>query len=275
VITGLNEFAMQLGQASQAFKELDGELTTVSFNPLDQASIEAAISQIKEAINSKIAPYRGNEIVEQMATAMIEKYTLAILDRASNARLKEETENVVTFAIDSTILRQIENAVTDLRSSEHQTFGKHIKKLSRLLHLPELELITSKLVDGIDLDAWIRAGHATERGMVGTAELEWPTESRQELGTVVLLIDRFAANPDDAVQFALNFYYSGNNINANLQNMVRQVIVPFARDFIDHVKRETGVTEPTLLPARTGPAARKVFVVHGHDEGARESVRDI
>lgn len=27
-----------------------------------------------------------------------------------------------------------------------------------------------------------------------------------------------------------------------------------------------------MLPARTGPAARKIFIVHGHDEGAREAV---
>ena len=52
--------------------------------------------------------------------------------------------------------------------------------------------------------------------------------------------------------------------------MARQVIVPFARDYIDYLKREMGVVEPTMLPVRSGPAARKVFVVHGHDDGARE-----
>ena len=54
--------------------------------------------------------------------------------------------------------------------------------------------------------------------------------------------------------------------------MARQMIVPLARDYIDYVKREQSVNEPTLLPVRTGPAARKVFIVHGHDDGSRESV---
>jgi predicted nucleotide-binding protein len=54
--------------------------------------------------------------------------------------------------------------------------------------------------------------------------------------------------------------------------MAAQMIVPFARDYIDHVKTMTGAAEPTLLPQRSGPAARKVFIVHGHDEGARELV---
>jgi predicted nucleotide-binding protein len=78
--------------------------------------------------------------------------------------------------------------------------------------------------------------------------------------------------PDEALTFAHTFYYNGNNVTSNLQNLVRQVFVPFARDYIDHVKQTTGVAEPTLLPSRKGPAARKVFVVHGHDEAAREAV---
>jgi hypothetical protein len=124
----------------------------------------------------------------------------------------------------------------------------------------------------VDLDAWIKAGEATQGGMVGSATLEWPSDQREELGLVIALIDRFADNPDAATNFSHTFYYAGNKLTATLQNMVAQMIVPFARDYIDHVKTVTGATEPTVLPERSGPAARKVFIVHGHDEGARESV---
>lgn len=54
--------------------------------------------------------------------------------------------------------------------------------------------------------------------------------------------------------------------------MVEQVMVPFGRDYINYVKASTATREATLLPARTEPAARKAFVVHGHDEYAREAV---
>jgi predicted nucleotide-binding protein len=74
------------------------------------------------------------------------------------------------------------------------------------------------------------------------------------------------------MNFSHTFYYNGNKITANLQNMARQLIVPFARDYIDYVKREFSVSEATVLPIRSGPAARKVFIVHGHDDGAREAV---
>jgi hypothetical protein len=174
--------------------------------------------------------------------------------------------------IDPATLRQIENVVSDLRNSEYQSFSKHLKKLSRLLHSPEFEPATARLIKDIDLEGWLKAGEDTQGGMIGSAKLEWPSEHEKELGTVVLLIDRFADNPDEALNFAHTFYYSGNNITSNLQNLARQVIVPFARDYIDYLKRETGVVEPTLLPVRSGPAARKVFVVHGHDDGAREAV---
>jgi predicted nucleotide-binding protein len=271
-ITGLDEFQKVLDEAGKALHALDGELTTVKFNPNDPDSVEAAVTQMEEAIDTKIAPYRGNEMVENIAAGMKEKYREQIFDRVTAARLEQEIPPVSQSNIDPGILRQIENAVTDLRSSEYNTFGKHIKKLSRLLHSPELEPISSKLVEGIDLENWLKACEATQGSMVGSAELDWPSETEKELGTIVLLIDQFAEKPDEAINFAHTFYYNGNNITSNLQNMIRQMIVPFARDYINEVKAKTRTVEATMLPTRAEPAARKVFVVHGHDDGAREAV---
>jgi hypothetical protein len=186
--------------------------------------------------------------------------------------MKDERGAMNSGPIDRTIFRQIENTVSDLRSAEYNTFGRHIKKLSRILHSDTLEPVSSALIEDVDVNAWINAGEATQGGMVGSATLEWPSDQREQLGLVILLIDRFAKNPDAAIDFSLKFHYAGSNLTANLQNMVGQTIVPFARDYIDHVKMVTGATELTMLPERSGPAARKVFIVHGRDEGARESV---
>jgi hypothetical protein len=143
--------------------------------------------------------------------------------------------------IDPTVFRQIENAIFDLQSSDFNNFDKHIKKLSRVLHSADLETVTSSLIDGIDIDAWIKSGEATQGGMVGTATLNWPSDTAKELGTVIRLIDRFAENgSNDALNFAHTFYYKGSDINSNLHSLVRQVFIPFARDFINHVKQMTG-----------------------------------
>jgi hypothetical protein len=66
--------------------------------------------------------------------------------------------------------------------------------------------------------------------MVGSARLEWPSNTEKELRIIVLLIDRFAENPDEAADFAHTFYYVGSAYTDNLQNMVGQMIVPFSRD---------------------------------------------
>ncbi|HAE54972.1 MAG: hypothetical protein CMI62_02975 [Parvibaculum sp.] len=174
--------------------------------------------------------------------------------------------------IDASVLRQIENTINDLRRAEYNTFDRHIKKLARLLHSESLDPITRKLAEGIDIDAWLEAGYATQGGMVGSATLDWPETTEQELGTVILLTDKFSGAPDEAIGFAHTFFYNGNNVSSNLQFMVAEVFLPFARDYIEHVKAQTGTNEATLLPKASGPAPRKAFIVHGHDDAAREAV---
>jgi hypothetical protein len=271
-IEGLDNLQREMKLLADFAEAIDGDIATVQFNPADPSSVEKAIADMKLAIDQKAAGFGSSAIVDGLVAQLKEKYEAEILARAAIARLKEEAIKVVGGSIDITIFRQIENTVSDLRSAEYNTFDRHIKKLSRILHSESLHPISAALVEGVDLDAWIKAGEATQGGMVGTASLEWPGDARQDLGLVILLIDRFATESDAALNFSHTFYYAGNKLTANLQNMVSQMIVPFARDYIDHVKAVTGASELTLLPERSGPAARKVFIVHGHDEGARESV---
>jgi predicted nucleotide-binding protein len=271
-ITGLDDLQREMKLMADVAEALDGDIATLSFNPADQTSVERAIADMKLAIDQKVSGFGGSATVHGLVAQLKQQYETEILSRAAAARLNDEANDVPNGPIDQTIFRQIENTVSDLRSAEFNTFDRHIKKLSRILHSETLEPVSATLIEGVDLDAWIKAGEATQGGMVGSASLEWPSDPRQELGLVMLLIDRFAENPDAAMDFSHTFYYAGNKLTANVQNMVAQMIVPFARDYINHVKIATGATEPTLLPERSGPAARKVFIVHGHDEGARESV---
>lgn len=85
-ITGLDRFQRDLNEANKAVQALDGELATLEFNPNDPSSVEAAIVQIEQTIDAKIAPYRGNKIVENLATQMKERYRQEICDRAAKVR---------------------------------------------------------------------------------------------------------------------------------------------------------------------------------------------
>ena len=86
-ISGLDQFTRQLEQAQQALAELDGDLGVVNFDPHEPASIEAAIQEVEILIDSKIAPWANNPLVQQVAEGMKEHYREVIIERAASTRL--------------------------------------------------------------------------------------------------------------------------------------------------------------------------------------------
>ena len=162
--------------------------------------------------------------------------------------------------------------MNDLRRTDYPSFERHIQKLARLLRAPGLSEISDELTKDIDLDAWLKAGEATIGSMVGSGRLDWPADQKQELGTVVKLIDRCAENPEWAIHdLAFNFFYAGTELAANARHLAEQIFVPFARDYIEYVSSITTPGKDAALPEGTA-SSKKVFLVHGHDVAARESV---
>lgn len=260
----------ELNQAQKALGCLDGTLTTVEFNPNEPASIHAAIQRVEAAIDQAVSPYLRNPLVQQLTDGMKKSYAGAINERAAAARI--ESTGSEGNDMDNTVFRQIENTVNDLKWAEMNTFGRHIKKLAGILNSPDLKPIADELLAEVDLHAWLQAGEATQSSMMGSAKLDWPADTTKELGLTIALAHWFAEDPDRALNFSHTFYYGGSKITPELQGMVAQVFVPFGRDFIDYVKGITGASEPTILPAQASSTARKVFVVHGHDDAAKESM---
>lgn len=91
-IKGLNELSRKVSEASAALKELDGEIGTVNFNADDPGSIEAAISSMVEMIDAKLARYANNPIIGPLAENMKQQYRAAILEKAAEARLKDDSD---------------------------------------------------------------------------------------------------------------------------------------------------------------------------------------
>jgi hypothetical protein len=91
-ITGLDELQKQFADAATALQALEGEITTVNFNPNDLSSVEAAVVQLEQTIDTKSSSYRGNKIVENLAAQLKDRYRQEIYDRASKARMQGETE---------------------------------------------------------------------------------------------------------------------------------------------------------------------------------------
>lgn len=165
------------------------------------------------------------------------------------------------------IFAEINNVILDLQSSTEQTYERPLKKLSQLLKHPDLEPYNVKLTAGVNLDNFLEKSSKTAGTMVGTAKLDWPEDSREELGLTLLLIWKLGANPDYAEQLSFEFFHVSNRIINNIHALTGQLIIPFIRDYKAYVQSQ-GISQTVLK----SPLSKKVFIVHGHDEGSREKV---
>ena len=165
------------------------------------------------------------------------------------------------------IFKQINNAVLDLQASDYQTFERPLKELAGLLGHAELARANAELIDGLNLDSFLEESARTQGGMAGSARLVWPPERPRQLGLIVLLLRWFAGQPDEIFQFGLTFCNAGSKLDATLHSVVRQIIIPFQRDYQDYVLAQGRVESRVIATV-----SDKVFVVHGHDEGVREMV---
>lgn len=93
-ITGFEKLSRDLEDAQKAMSEMDGELGSVSFDPHDPASIEAAIQEVERIIDERLGSYASNPIVGPLADGMKEQYRQGIIDKAAAARTgKDDTSD--------------------------------------------------------------------------------------------------------------------------------------------------------------------------------------
>ena len=84
-ISGLDAMKRQLDQLQLALKQLNGTVGTLSFDPQDPESIRKAITQMERLVDGKVAQYRANPVVADIAAKMKEQYKKSILERVKKA----------------------------------------------------------------------------------------------------------------------------------------------------------------------------------------------
>jgi hypothetical protein len=92
-LKGMNELARKMKELERAFAALDGEITSVGFDPNDPQSIELAIQQMEGAIDERVGDSSRNDMVHGIVTEMKERYRLAILERAAAGRTDAEGDS--------------------------------------------------------------------------------------------------------------------------------------------------------------------------------------
>ncbi|SEN05416.1 Predicted nucleotide-binding protein containing TIR-like domain-containing protein [Luteibacter sp. UNCMF331Sha3.1] len=165
------------------------------------------------------------------------------------------------------VFKEINNAVLDLQSSDFQSYERPLRRLAKALDSPALAEVNAVISQGIDVDALLKKGAETGGGMIGSSKLDWPDDQREYLGCVRELLRRFAENPEFALNFGYEYFHAGNKIISGLHSMVRQMVIPFVRDY-EAFALSLGQELKPVVPNHS----KRVFIVHGHDEGPREAV---
>lgn len=92
-IQGLDQLTKQLKEVERFTREIDGSLGQVNFDPFDAESIEHAIVDMEDLINTKAESYSSNTIIAEMVAGIKESYRQQIIDKAAEARLENEGDN--------------------------------------------------------------------------------------------------------------------------------------------------------------------------------------
>jgi hypothetical protein len=167
------------------------------------------------------------------------------------------------------LFKDINNAVIDVQAADFQSIERPLRRLGRLLQHPDLQAINQELTDGVDLDAFLTASERSGGSMVGSHKLRWPEDQREDLALRLMLIQKLGEDPENfAFQFSHTYFSGGSSkVIAGFQGMTRQLIIPFVRDYHTYVLSH-GDTTPKLVR----PTSKRIFIVHGHDGEARETV---
>ena len=88
-IKGIDALQREISGAKRALEAMDGELGSVSFDPEDPSSIEAAIQQAETLIDERLGQYQNNPFVAPLIDGAKEQFRQAILDMAAEARVED------------------------------------------------------------------------------------------------------------------------------------------------------------------------------------------
>lgn len=171
------------------------------------------------------------------------------------------------------LFKKIDNTLLDLQASQSQTYEGLLEKLAQLLRHEDLQPFNKILTKNINLEQFLESSYATQQGMSGTSKLQWTGDDEHDLGLKYALIQKLGNDTSYAFNFAYEFFSSRDNkIISCIHNLVRGLIIPFVRDYKEYVASNSKI-EPELKTHDANAVAqsnRKVFVVHGHDDYAKE-----
>lgn len=92
-LKSLDDLQRTLAEAQRALEAVNGELGTLSFNPEDPESVEAAIAESERLVDERLGKYANNSIVGPLIVQLKDSFRAAVIEKAAEARLKGEASD--------------------------------------------------------------------------------------------------------------------------------------------------------------------------------------
>lgn len=168
--------------------------------------------------------------------------------------VQEETQSLVTA------FEELEDYAGDVTSASFKNAPDTIRRYYSVLHSAPIGPLLAELLPGVDFGAWYKTALATQRGMIGSAHLEWPVDPAERVALQLELIKRIAEKHIDVIDFSYTFTYADNDFNLNLSEWVSQVFMPFHRDLVRLVRQAINkeLAAAEVVPGKVGETSQLV-----------------
>ena len=171
------------------------------------------------------------------------------------------------------IFQKIDNAISDLKNATFDSHNEPLQKLGRILFSGDLTEYDYSLVENLDIDDFITKANRMTAGMDGSDALPWPEDEEDELGLRLLLMHQFVEGDESMIVWMKRFYCPRSTVQECLNFAINSFIEPLMRDYKRYIEKEIRSKESGTMPPKPSPTnTEKVFIVHGHDEGALQGL---
>ena len=113
----------------------------------------------------------------------------------------------------------------------------------------------------------------TTRGMLGSAQINWPDDKDRRLGRQLLLLRRFASEEIKAVNFAMTYFYAGeNHFDTMVGDMASNLFDPHAEELR---RRLQDLVDSSLDDDVVVPAADRIVSLDHNEQSFQNAVRAV
>jgi len=153
---------------------------------------------------------------------------------------------------------EYDSLTADVARSRYEFFTTSLKRWFSFLDSASqfARIVLQQLDAGIEFKPWYQRCAQTGGSMVGSAKLDWPSDSRKYLGLRLALCRAFAQGDISLYDFASTFLYRENDFDVMASDVISQIFTPMSGELRRYLKRELArqISEVTYV----APASDRV-----------------